>query len=175
MTAAGGLIQISYEGNSRDIENMLRAFYNAFDDSRVASDLLPDHIYPVLRERLSQRFEAEGDDVVGAWLPLAETTVRIRGSAHPINVRTGALKGAMLNNPPRIERHSLGATMWFPGDVSSDIQDKLQVAQYGGVTPQGQSVPPRPILGVNEADLELIMVALGEYIAKVTQEEMLAV
>lgn len=163
----GPLVDIEILGDSRQVDNMLTSIANAFDDQMIAYDFLRDHVDPMLRRRTADRFASEGDEMSGPWAPLADATVRIRGSAHPINVRTGAMRGHLVNTPPRIVTHSLGATMWSPGPSGSvEMDKKVKTAQIGGQTPEGRNVPPRPVLGVDERDAELVLVEMAQYLAK---------
>lgn len=166
-TLRGAYLDVELIGDSRQVENMLRSLSGAFDDRELGYDFLQDYVDPVLRRRTADRFAHEGDDVSGPWAPLSSATEAIRqgqgiGGAHPINVRTGGMRHHLVDDPPRIATHSLGATMWSPGDVgSSKMQKKVRGAQQG----EGNA-PPRPVLGVNENDLEAVMLQLDNYIGK---------
>jgi hypothetical protein len=163
----GPYVDVEILGDTRQVDNILRSLYGAFEDQTLAWDFLQDYVDPVLRKRTEERFQGEGDDVSGPWLPLAPATVLRRGSAHPINVRTGQMKRYLLDEPPDIVTHSLGATMWSPGRTGSrELQSKVGTAQQGGTTPEGRPVPPRPVLGVNENDAELILIEAAKYIGK---------
>jgi hypothetical protein len=163
----GPTLDLLLIGDSRQVENMLTALEGAFDDRALGYDFLQDYVDPVLRRRTEDRFAHEGDDVSGPWAPLSPATVTIRqgqgiGGAHPINVRTGGMRRHLVEDPPRIATHSLGATMWSPGDQgSSKMKKKVLGAQLG----EGNA-PARPVLGVNELDLEAVMTQLDNYIDK---------
>lgn len=169
---AGGLMEITIRGDSRQVDNILRGMENAFQDVNIANDFLKDWVDPILRRRTESRFGTEGDDIVGAWQELAPATVQIRQDAgfpgsHPINERTGAMKRFLLDAPPDVVAHSIGATMWSPGrGVPAGVAKKIKTAQAGGSTPDGRNVPARPVLGVGPVDLEAIMVAMAKYIEK---------
>lgn len=167
-TLPGPYVDIEILGDSRQVDNILRSLYTAFEDENLGYDYLQDYADPILRQTEEARFASEGDATTGPWAPLADATVAIRGGrAHPINVRTGAMKRHIVDDPPRIAVHSLGATMWSPGNTgNSEMQSKVRIAQQGGFTPQGSAVPPRPVLGVGEQDLARLMVAMSMYLAK---------
>lgn len=168
----GGYIDVQIVGDSRTVENALRGMEEAFDDRNMAFVFLGGMVDPYLRERIERRFAGEGDDVVGQWAPLAQSTIQMRqdqgfGGAHPINERTGVMKRHLLDAPPDTVPHSLGATMWSPGRaVSASTGRKIRTAQSGGTTPEGRFVPPRPVLGVGVQDLETVLVLLGQYMGR---------
>lgn len=163
----GAYVDLLLVGDTRQVDNMLRSLTGAFADQQIGYDFLQDYVDPVLRRRTEDRFANEGDDVSGPWEPLSPATVSIRegqgiGGAHPINVRTGGMRHHLVDDPPRIATHSLGATMWSPGtEGSGQMQKKVRGAQQG----EGNA-PPRPVLGVNEHDLEAVMVQLNNYLDK---------
>jgi hypothetical protein len=163
----GPVVDIEIFGDSRAVDNMLRSIYNAFSDELIATEFLAETVDPLLRSSIEERFAAEGDAASGPWAPLADATVAIRESqgfpgAHPINVRTGAMKRHLVDDPPRVSVHSLGATMWSPGTPGSpDMQKKMTTAQTGG-----PRTPARPVLLVGPDDLETMMVALAGYLGK---------
>lgn len=165
----GPVIDIEIFGDSRAVDNMLRSIYNAFSDELIAAEFLVETVDPILRHSIEERFAAEGDAASGPWQPLTEATVAIRESkgfpgAHPINVRTGAMKKHLVDDPPRVSVHSLGATMWSPGDQgSSEMKKKVRTAQEGDPATR---TPARPVLMVGPDDLEAIMVALAGYLGR---------
>ena len=117
----GPVVDIEIMGDARQVDNMLRSLYTAFEDENIGFDYLQDYADPILRQSTEARFASEGDATTGPWAALSEATVSIRQSlgyegAHPINVRTGAMKRHLVDDPPRISVHTIGATMWSPGD-----------------------------------------------------------
>lgn len=121
---------------------------------------------PWLRERVATRFNNEGDDVSGPWLPLAPYTQDVRtqmgyGGEHPINVRTGDMQD-FLTRQGNIYPTALGATLEAPGDSSDTLMaEKIITAQQGSESPM---TPPRPVLGINARDLEAVLVTLANWI-----------
>lgn len=136
-------------------------------EALVSSDglalFLGTTVGPYLQQRAKQRFQNEGDDVVGAWLPLNPTTVTIREATgftgeHPINRRTGELEEWVTQGDFFPYPIGAGATMVYPGkDASGTLKAKVETAQKGKASP---ATPPRPVLGVNETDLLFITAAL---------------
>lgn len=167
---SSGLIDIQIIGDARDAEMRLAGMHRAFDSERLAAWLVAG-VDPLLRERTEERFASEGDEISGKWESLKPYTVRERESKgfpgeHPINVRTGALKRHLLDTPPRFAIHSLGATLWSPGDDgNAKTANKVRIAQQGGTTPEGHVVLARPVLGIGVRDLEAVLVALAIHIA----------
>lgn len=118
---------------------------------------------PYLQERAQARFQNEGDDVTGPWLPLSPATVSIREATghpgeHPINRRTGELEEWVTQGDTFAYPVGAGATLKYPGrDASGTLKSKVETAQRGKKSPL---TPPRPVLGVNETDLLFITAAL---------------
>lgn len=120
-------------------------------------------IGPYLSKRAGERFASEGDDVTGPWAPLKEATIRIRETegfaAGPINRRTGELENWVVQGGWNAYPTGFGASMRYPGrEPSGELRRKVETAQKGRVYP---STEPRPVLGVNEADLLFTLTALG--------------
>lgn len=124
---------------------------------------------PFLRNRIEQRFAGEGDEVSGAWHPLAEATQQIRSSYgyppdHPINVRTGKLRAHLVGTESTVQADGMGATLQHPGPVADGVtRKKLVTAQSGSTSP---STPARPVIGVNENDLMFVTSSLVAYLAE---------
>ncbi len=135
-----------------------------------------DEAAPWLQERLEHRFGEEGDDASGAWDDLSLTTRRIRHeegfpAAHPINVRTGSLRRWLVGAEEKVVPRGSsgdGASMTFPGDDPPDTQTKkkLKVAQRGeahNAMFAGAYTPARPVLAVNEVDLEVLLLSYADW------------
>jgi hypothetical protein len=130
-------------------------------------DFLDDKVDDFIRNRISDRFTKEGDDVSGAWHPLEQATQQIRASYgypadHPINVRTGQLKAFLVNSHSDIKTDATGATLQHPpvtGDAA--MNKKIATAQSGSSYP---STPARPVIGVNQNDLLFVTSELVAYL-----------
>jgi len=122
---------------------------------------------PYLQDRIDQRFADEGDDVVGQWQDLADSTISIRQSAgfpgdHPINYRTGEMLDYLDTNEGEISPGNGDVRITFPGgDMPVEIQQKLMTAQFGRDTPK---TPKRPVLGINQIDATDLTDDLSEYL-----------
>lgn len=156
-------------GDDRGVVAMLERLEHALEPTSIAA-FLGTRVDPILKSRAKSRFRGEGDDVTGAWAPLASATQSIRasqgyGPSHPINVRTGEMEAYITGFRPDITiEPGVGARLDFPGgSPNQSITDKIRVAQQGASHPP---TPRRPVLGVNERDLELVMVALAFHIAE---------
>ncbi len=120
-----------------------------------------------LQERAKRRFAAEGDDAVGKWEPLQDSTVQMRlsmnyGGEHPINKRTGELENWVVNSGWHAYPQSTGASMAYPGGQPSGILlKKVQTAQGGATNPR---TDPRPVLGLSETDLIAFTGMFADYI-----------
>ena len=124
---------------------------------------------PYIRKRAKSRFASEGDDVTGAWAPLADTTQDFRknqgfGPDHPINIRTGELENYITGTPGGVVANASGALLTSPGNppsVEMGLETKVKTAQGGKTYP---STPARPVMGVNEQDLSTVLTALTEFV-----------
>jgi hypothetical protein len=128
-------------------------------------------IFPYLLNRAKERFQNEGDDVVGKWTPLAPATEVIRqsmglGGAHPINVRTGELERYITQGSATaaVQSYPGGSVLQHPASKpQGKLKNKVQVAQRGD--PKfARGVPARPVLGMNESDFGFTMAALAFYV-----------
>lgn len=165
-----GSVQVQVIGDDAGVQAMLRKLDTALDPSAVAA-FLGATIEPYFRERARQRFQSEGDDVVGRWVPLAEATKAIRVQMGygegPINRRTGALENYIINSPTGVGINPAGATLTMPGDKgSASIQKKMKAAQQGLDNPR---TPARPVVGMNEKDLAFTLEAFALYIQRVAR------
>lgn len=134
----------------------------------------------ILRDRAEMRFANEGDDVSGKWAELKPFTVGARRRAgfpgeHPINERTGALKDWITGDEGDAELvGAQSARLTFPGDTPAgnlQLDTKLRVAQRGQADP---ATVPRPVLGVNRVDLELLLFGLRDYLLETANKSMAA-
>lgn len=155
-----------------DVERKLAMLDTALSPVGLAA-WLGVTVTPYLRQRIAARFAAEGDDVSGGWLPLAEATREIRsaagfGAAGPINRRTGELENYLTSTPDLLTIDGLGATLTYPGrGASGELADKMRTAQEGGAYKggvKGSNAPARPVLGMNERDTIFALEALAVYI-----------
>jgi hypothetical protein len=129
-----------------------------------AMGFLGGSVGPYLKQRAQSRFAQEGDDVSGAWLPLAPATQAIREASnypvagdHPINRRSGELEDWVTQGGWNSYPTALGASLQYPArQPTGELRVKVETAQKGKVNPR---TPPRPVLGVNETDLLFITAA----------------
>lgn len=163
----GNLVDIQILGDSRDISRRLAGLDLAFASENIAAWLVAG-VDPLLRQKTEQVFASEGEALGQKWQDLTPFTVQDRKNhgfpgEHPINVRTGQMKKHLIDAPPRIAIHSLGATMWSPGNnPSGKLGKKIQTAQQGDPSVH---TPARPVLGVDTTDLEIVLLALSVHIA----------
>jgi len=166
MTA--GFLNIEIEGGRRSVEEMLDHIDSAM--SPIGMQLfLSGRIAPWLRERAEARFANEGDDAVGKWQALSETTQVWRthhgfGASHPINRRTGALEDYITGSPSGVTSPTVGTTvLTYPEDPPGDpiLSKKVRTAQRGWDQP---NTPARPVLGMSEQDLVYTLTQLALHI-----------
>jgi hypothetical protein len=125
------------------------------------------HTHPFLQSRASNRFDNEGDDAVGQWAPLGPATQAIRsalgyGSSHPINVRTGEMRGFVEGSAADIVGGADSAILFFPErNMSSTVAKKMTTAQMGASFP---ATPARPVVAVSNVEEEIITRDLASYL-----------
>ena len=167
MAKPGGSVVIT--GDDAGVQRMLHTLDTALNPIAIAA-FLKGSVAPYLQTRAKRRFELEGDDVTGAWQPLAPATEEIRSSsgypaAHPINRRSGELEDYIVNGDGSSVPTALGGTLVYPEFTPlGDLGSKLRVAQQGGSQPGYRDTPARPVLGVNEVDLSFVLLALSYHI-----------
>jgi len=125
---------------------------------------------PELARRAENRFANEGDDAVGAWAPLAPSTIGYwRPSqgypSDPINYRSGELYRWVTQSGWDAVPTGDGAILRFPGSTPSSgtLFKKVQVAQFGMEDPR---TPARPVLGLSTADLAIFAAGLAMHVSK---------
>lgn len=168
---AAGLVDLQIEGDSREASLRLDGLDKAFQPTLLAANFFFRRVHNDIIERIESRFRSEGDGMSGPWRQLAPYTEEMRaaggfGPAHPINVRTGEMKRHLLETKPDIVPTSVGVTYKTPGDAGdATMQSKIRTAQIGGQQPGFRDTPPRPVLGLDETDLGLILMNLALHIA----------
>lgn len=163
-----GFVNIHMQTDARDVMSMLSKLERAMEPSAIAV-WLGTVVDPYIRKRARNRFKTEGDDVSGKWAPLLGPTQYFRASQgfspeHPINVRTGALEAYITGSPNRLSVTPAGATLTLPGKApKGTMYSKVKTAQRGQLNPH--PTVPRPVLGVNERDLGVVLTELSLYFA----------
>lgn len=161
-----GFLDVTIVGDDAGVQAMLMHMNSALAPQSLGV-FLSTVVDPYLRTRARARFDSEGDDVVGKWAPLKDSTRNIRqsmgyGADGPINRRTGRLEQYILGSPNKVTMHTAGATLVWPGTrPSGETADKLRTAQMGKPMP---STVPRPVLGINERDLAAVLTGLSLHI-----------
>jgi hypothetical protein len=170
---AGAYIDIELTGDASYVHRMLDHLDNKLGPQGLTA-FLSMTVFPYLMDRAKQRFQDEGDDVVGKWAPLAPATEVIRqsmgyGGAHPINVRTGELERYITQGSPSasVQASPLGAFLQHPASApSGKLKSKVKTAQQGDPKFGRNGTPPRPVLGMNEVDLGYVMTALAFFVGQ---------
>lgn len=161
------MLQMRFTVHDADVETMLKRLELVLSPAGLTG-FMASTIGPYLQQRAKARFQNEGDDVVGHWAPLKETTHSFRLSQgfvpdHPINHRTGRLENYITGTQYGATPTSTGgAEITFPKNPPrGETAAKLKTAQFGKAFPQ---TPPRPVLGINERDMAFAVTALHAYI-----------
>lgn len=172
MGPSTGFIDIAIIGDDRGVQAMLKHLDTSLDPLAIAG-MLGAKVGPYLRERAKARFTGEGDDVTGAWQPLAVATHGFRaagraqglwsvGDANPINVRTHELENYITQGNGFAYPHTTGATLQFPKPSGkSSIREKMKTAQQGKAFPR---TPPRPVIGMNDRDVLFVISTLAFHV-----------
>ena len=162
-----GFIEFDIVGNERGVQQMLQTIDSALSPVGLAQ-FLHGVVGPWVKQRAADRFKTEGDDAVGKWAPLQETTVKIReaagfGGPHPINKRTGELEAYITGGQVGVQVAPGLGVMTFPQDPPKTIalKTKVETAQRGRSNP---STGPRPVLGLGERDLAQVMTMLAFHV-----------
>lgn len=172
---AQAFVDIEMIGDATGVEYMLKHLERCFSPIGM-TDFFNNDVTPYLRERAKQRFEGEGDDAVGQWAPLKETTRWIRANgrnrgewpdispAHPINVRTHDMETYITQGRGDVLVTGASASLFYPQrrtPTRKGLDRKVRRAQTGG----GNTVP-RPVLGVSLTDLNFIVTKLAFFIQR---------
>jgi hypothetical protein len=165
-------VDLHYTTNAKRVDHMLMRLDTALSPIAIGT-FLGETIDPYIRSRAEQRFQNEGDDVVGKWMPLASSTQEIRaglgyGSEHPINHRTGELERYITGSRHDVTLLPDGAMLTMPGEpASGELATKVETAQFGDPGGGGRfKTPPRPVMGVNEKDLAFVVTAIELYLGQ---------
>jgi hypothetical protein len=164
-----GFINFEIVGDQQSVQRMLEHVDSALSVTGLAT-FMHGYVEPWLVKRAKDRFAGEGDDAVGKWAPLQETTQEFResagyGATGPINRRTGELEAYITGNSASVALSPVGATLTFPGikTTKRSVREKMMTAQKGRGNP---STVPRPVLGLSERDLSHIMVGLALHVRR---------
>jgi hypothetical protein len=167
-----GYIDIELTGDASYVTKMLLSLEAKLSPNGLTG-FLGVTVFPYLLGRAKQRFQNEGDDVVGKWAPLAPATELIRTAqgfspAHPINKRTGELENYITQGSisSSVLQNPMGAVLTHPSaPPAGKLASKVRTAQRGD--PKfARGVPARPVLGMNESDLSFVMIELAFYVGK---------
>ena len=132
-------------------------------------DFLEGEATEALIERLTARFDDEGDDASGKWAELRPATVAIRElagfpGAHPINDRTGGMRRWLTSATGSTSSSGDGRALEWPNKGTSKQEEKLATAQEGARVPP---TVPRPVLALSSVDMALITEALVDHVEDV--------
>lgn len=162
-----GFIDFDIVGNERGVQAMLNRIDSSLSPVGLAA-FLHGSVGPWVKQRATDRFKLEGDDVTGQWAPLQQTTVEIREKSgfpgpNPINKRTGELEAYITEGQVGVVASPGLGVLTYPDNPprTKAIREKVKTAQRGRPQP---STVARPILGLNERDLSEVMVMLALFV-----------
>lgn len=120
---------------------ILAARHRARDVSPVLDRIAEDWL-----EIVEEQFETEGARGGSKWEGLAFSTIKKRGSAHPILIDSGDMFQELIT-PENVRVTDDSVTMEL-----GDQTVKAESHQYGFTNPQGAEVPARPIVQFRDDD-----------------------
>ena len=127
------------------------------DFKRACNDALPV-LRPLVQEQLLQNFDAEGRPQ--RWPQLAASTVRRRGSAHPILVETGRLRQAVASCQTYLQKNILIVK------VSGPRAEVAHWHQFGT-----RRMPARPPLQLTQEQIGEQALSLGEAVCSILERK----
>lgn len=157
-----------YERDFGDVYALLAGMEHDLDGEAL-SEFAVTEVYPYLRERAMNRFASKGDDAVGRWPELRQSTQERRihagyGGSDPINIRTHGLERYIQEAQPDVFVSGGAVVMVYPGDLPDDqeLERKYKTAQQG--RDDRSRTPPRPIIAVSTEDYVWVRERLHEHI-----------
>lgn len=174
--SGGTGVYVNLMVDAKGVQAMLMRLDTGFSSVAMAG-FLQGVVGQYLQERAEARFVNEGDDVVGRWKPLLDSTQQIRresgysiGPAHPINVRSGEMEEYVTGgNGMSVPLGTSQAVLTFPSPSqpqTAELRKKMKTAQKGTKQKGRRATVPRPVIGVGAQDLAFTLGALGLYVRK---------
>jgi len=158
--------------DSKDTLDMLDRTWRALSGQNLENFLQgPAHDY--LEDEIVQRFANQGDYKSGNWPDLSSATQNIRSQqGHdpdwPVNIRTGDMFDVLTHDADYRVMGPHAAEMTLPGSAAKGlVAEKIKTAQQGksrNPIANFGPTPPRPVLAVDETDLESLLVRLNGWI-----------
>jgi len=150
---------------SRDVEAAIRVLGYTTSPSALAY-FMNTRAKQWLQRRARQRFAEEGDDAVGSWRSLKESTVEIRQAQGFVPIRINRRTSALHNWVTRADGQVLSSQavtqLTWPGNpTSAEMAKKIATAQRGSASPHTVA---RPVVGVSETDLFVLLELLGDFV-----------
>lgn len=135
-------------------------------------DFLQGPAHDYFEDEIVQRFAHQGDRKSGHWPDLAASTNRIRRALgfpeDEVNIRTEELFATVTEDADYYIMGDSAASMMLPGSAATGVvAEKLRTAQLGKQTNPmfpGAVTPPRPVLAVDEDDMEALLERLSRWI-----------
>jgi hypothetical protein len=156
--------QVSLDVDAKEALALIERGIRATDEASFALFMTTD-VREYLQDRVRQRFADEGDDAVGAWLPLDPDTVAIKekqGRSRGTNIRTGALFEWLTEAEGRLFGAEEQVILEWPSDPpSAEVLEHFLTAQEGS---EETGAPARPVLGFSTVDFWSIMNDLNEFL-----------
>lgn len=151
--------------DTTEVDKMIENVIERTEPAVIGYWMVNGPVTDFFRQRSEQRFAAEGDDAVGVWAQLRESTQNLREwlrdthgydiePATPINQRTGQLREYASFSDAGGESSGTGYRYLYPNYLpAGELGDKLRTAQRGRTEP---GTVPRPVLGVSFFDLDSV-------------------
>lgn len=130
---------------------------------------------PHIQSVTEARFASEGDEAVGGtWRPLAPATSAMRAAQgyhpfHPINVRTGQMRGWATKGVfgGGVVAETSIKTMYPAAEPTGQLLNKMVIAQAGGKGMYGNPIPARPVLAYGPKDMVALLGVMSHHLQAV--------
>lgn len=129
-------------------------------------------VHPLMKNRISERFEQEGDTTVGTWADITDVTKDIRAELGfpegPINYRTGQLRRWVEDSYQMNRTGANVVEMAMPGPFTNPtLEKKFRKAQQGKAPGSKIVTVARPVLAIGQVENDMVTDRLKYYIDRV--------
>lgn len=161
----GGIVSLEYLVDSTSVDAFMLKLDSVTSSEQIGM-WLDVTVETYLHDRAKARFGGQGDDVSGAWAQLSPYTIADRLAKGygegPILHRTGALEQYVTTSPGEITASDVAVTLQTPMPAEdATLAVKFAVHQKGS---RRNKTPARPMIGINETDVETILTSLALHI-----------
>jgi len=170
--AATGLLDVQLnKSDQAKFDRMMTTLMDGLSAQGMDKVLRVD-VHPIMRARISDRFEQEGDTTVGTWADITDVTKDIRADLGfpegPINHRTGQLRRWVETSYQMNRTGANVVEMAMPGPFTNPtLEKKFRKAQQGKAPGSKIVTVPRPVLAIGQAENDMVTDRLKYHIDRV--------